>query len=275
MTPGGAPETALALDLDRVLAVADAEFTEFERRFPEQQLSSLQEDRAMAIALISRFIPEALNPVFLARMIRLLDRARQLDSWTGSLWFQCLPIQAAVFSLTNLPEHARTLVQNLDHGNSSLRLWVMEVLALIVPELSLDDPELERRAVSNFESMHFHCEHGALLVLVARGDADRKRALLDRLRSIDRMNEGPRQVLDDISKHGWARNSTFPEVYVQFIGYLMTRLVSSPPDFAHQAHSETPLFDDKRRTVPAALVLERIRAHPLLHEIVTVFPHAS
>ena len=163
------------IDIDRVRSLFDEELARARHDLSGAWGREREDARTSALAWVARFAPEALSPRFRTDLERLVRELRARESFRTDLWVRCLPLDVALFCLTDDPKWLEVPRLNVDHWTSGLRPWELESLALVADRVAFDDPELQARTEHNIEINQMFCDWCVILLAVARGSAERKR----------------------------------------------------------------------------------------------------
>jgi|GEM_PF-3073633 len=270
------------IDIGRLRSLFDEALTQLRRDLVGPWNGEREDIRASALAWATRFVPEGLSPRFRVDLERLVGELRVRSRFRVDFWDRCLPLDVALFSLTNDRKWLEVALCNVDHHNSGLRLWVLECLALVADLVDFEASELLARTERNVEINQMFCDWNVVLLAAAHGSADRKRELFNSWRA--KFAESPLfsvgSLLDDLSR-GSSVNNPFLSYFLRIHQYILLRLAATVTEPAQLSLPITDDFAPERTGRPphglakwqlglggdiltGDLVWRRLREHPLM-----------
>lgn len=172
---------------------------------------------------------------------------------------QLLPLEMAQYGLTREEAWLNSHKRNLAYGGSSLRYYVMQSLALAVPDLRFDDQQLQDAIKHGLSIPYFGAELGAAMLVSCKGERERKIALLSEWHQRFKLNRP--DILKDLSEGRSVENWFFLSCFFGIQAYGMHRLCSRRASFASGSQTSF-LF--------VGSLLEQVDKHPLMQSCIQI-----
>jgi hypothetical protein len=169
----------MAIDWGRLEAVLTEALVDFRAGVDARTVSRRQELRSLMILWFASFLPEAFTSRFEKSLRAAVVDLRARSDYPTNVWYQVVPLEAALFAVTDERTWVLSAVANLNHHDSSLRSFVNEGLAFVVDRLSFQDAELRSRVEQNIRFHQGGCEDTFLMLLSARGEPTEKREVVE------------------------------------------------------------------------------------------------
>jgi hypothetical protein len=170
----------------------------------EATLSHRQELRGGLIAWLCYFLPEMVSPT---TQKLLLDAYEDNRTSYFETWYQLLPLEMAMFGLSRDEAWLNNHKRNLSYGGSMLRYYVMQSLALAVPDLYFDDPQMYDAIRYGLSIPYFEAEMGAAMLAMCKGDSGHKKKTLAEWHGAYFLNRP--EILKNLSEGTFAENWFF------------------------------------------------------------------
>jgi hypothetical protein len=217
----------------------EGELRAFMQNFGKGDLSEREHLHSLFISWVSVFIPEAVPPVFRQELKQFVNSIRLRQDFLYNSWWRVLPLNVALFSLEGDYMWLDMHRLNIDHHKSSLRLMLLESLALVSDQLDLHDGELQVRIAHNLKVVHGHCDWCVLLLLTAQGSPQAKKDLLKVwIQDYGKhLNRGEKVVLEQLLK-GEPVSNPFLSQFLWIQQYVCLRMAEARPENPAQM----PLF---------------------------------
>ncbi len=153
--------------------------------------SGLEELDASAsfVAWVAYVVPGAVGKHLRQALDDTRLHSRRCSDFRTNGWHKMLPLDTALFAITNDPSYLDLVLANLSHRKYFFRRHVANVLALVAPQLVFD-PELFDRAMRENVDQGHPLHETALLSAVAWGSAEEKQRWLGGWCSVARMRQG-------------------------------------------------------------------------------------
>lgn len=195
------------------------EIRAFVQHLSEDTLSHEQELRGGLIAWLCYFLPELVT----RETSKLLEHSHEANQTAYfERWYQLLPLEMALFGLTRDHRWLKVHKRNLAYGGSGLRYYVMQSLALAVPDLSFDDEEVFDPIKRGLSIPYFGAEFGAAMLAMCRGETRRKKEVLAEWH--DRFFLNRPDVLKNLSEGKQVENWFFLSPFFRIQTYTIHRL---------------------------------------------------
>jgi len=179
------------IDYTRVENLVYEELNLFVAEYEIQPIPVVQEMRAFFIAWIAVFFPEVISKDFTEILTKRITDYRSDSDFNTKGWIRLIPLDVALFAITDNSDWLDVCITNIDHHSSVNRELVLESLSLIANKLSFHDRELLRRTENNLRNQHGLCDWGVILLVAAKGNSDEKLRLV-------------RQWRDEFGEESWA-----------------------------------------------------------------------
>lgn len=255
------------IDSARLERLLIAELHEFQRNFEVRPISEEQELRGVFIAWLAAFVPEVISKVSANELENVASGFRSRGDYRTSGWYRSLPLEIALFALTDDYWWLKLGVWNIDHGTSSLRELVVYSLALVADRLDFHDSELHKRIAYNLEVQHFYCDECIIILAVANGSTEAKRALFKDWHA--RFGEAPfgGDVLSKLMKGDLVPNP-FLAHFLRVAQYVCLRLAEKRSETPDQIITAAPAVQgrlpiDEPEEPLGRRMWRRMISHPL------------
>jgi hypothetical protein len=246
------------LDASRLNAIFQCELASFLENLPEYNLSETSEASGDLISWLSVFAPEAINEESKSKLHEIIYKLKSRSTYKLVGWFQELPLKIALYGIDRDYAHLGSHIENLSYGESGLRWYIMDSLALVAGELSIRDERLRWAAARNLEKVHGGCELCAAMVLMTTGPKEFKLECLQEWLGRYKINQWERDYLQKLAA-GESLPNYFVHRFFRQQTYLLDRFCRANSVGPDQGEVTT-LFDMR----PMVQILERIRSHPLM-----------
>lgn len=250
--------------------------------YEEPCFSLSQQLRTFAIEWLAVFVPWRVSSETAALIEGTVEVIRARKEYMWSDWHRSLPLDLALFALTNEHYWLEPARANVDHHNSTLRLAALESLALVADSLDFRDDELQGRVKRGLRAGYFYSELGLLILAAAQGPLEEKRELFRTWQALN-STFGRRMLADLVS--GTPVQNEFSEHIAWVTTYTLLRLgqvhalrqdgpltlpllpSSDPADMETRLYTST-LFKDV--AWPSWLLARIVSRHPLAAATVTL-----
>lgn len=250
------PVPSWQYDASAVNQLLTEEIHEFVRHLSEPTLSYDQELRGGLIAWLCYFLPELVTQ---QTSKLLLDSYEANRTSYFERWYQLLPLEMAMFGLTREQGWLNGHKQNLAYGGSLLRYYVMQSLALAVPDLQFDDEGLREPIKRGLSIPYFEAEWGAAMLAMCKGESGAKRAALRRWHGTYFLNRA--YLLKSLSEGKPIENWFFLRPFFRIQTYAIHRLCS-------------PRLNPMMASSPACLFVgsltEQVEKHPMMQSFLEI-----
>lgn len=241
-------------------------FVEHIYAHPAPQLQYL---RSGLIAWISVFYPEAITKEQKKKIVNTVRNLQSQHTYDQSLWYRLPFLEISAYVQTQDIGFLKTIISNIDHYSSQLRLILHTPLALVAPSLNFNMPGLHQGIVSNFSRAHFYNDNLLCILCALSNDAVSKLAAVERL--LDRHDLSPqdKSSLQKLMKEKSIENSIIFDDLSEISRYTLCRILSfkvsvdTKPD-------QTDLFSMSPIIAPVSIFWERMQQHPLLNSLVHI-----
>jgi len=164
----------LDIDVESIRSLFDEELARARHDLSGAWGREREDVRTSALAWAARFAPEALSPRLRTDLERLVRDLRTRKRFRADFWDRCLPLDVALFYMTNDPNWVEVPRLHVDHHNSQFRVRVLESLALVADRLDFNDSDLLARTEHNIAINQMFSEWCVILLAAARGSVERK-----------------------------------------------------------------------------------------------------
>ncbi len=243
-------------DASIVNQLLSEELCEFVHHLAEPTLSHEQELRGGLIAWLCYFLPELVTHQT-SKLLRDCYDTNRTSYFER--WYQLLPLEMAMFGLTRDHVWLNGHKQNLAYGGSSLRYYVMQSLALAVPDLSFGDDEVFERIKHGLSIPYFGAEFGAAMLVMCKGDADHKKAVLAQWHDSFFLNRP--DILKNLSEGKQVENWFFLGPFFKIQTYAIHRLCSPR---VNPALAGSPAF------LFVGSLTEQVEKHPMMKSFLEI-----
>jgi hypothetical protein len=237
-------------------ALLEEEIRAFTADLSQPTLSREQELRGGLISWLCYFVPELVSP----ENLKLLRDSHETNCTAYfERWYQLLPLEMALFGLTRDHAWLNNHKRNLAYGGSSLRYYVMQSLALAVPDLRFDDYELVDPIRQGLSIPYFGAEEGAAMLAMCKGPAHSKKAVLKEWHDAFRLNRP--DILKELSEGKQVENWFF-------LGHFFTRQT-----YAIHRLCNRRLSQSSRNSPPFLFVgslIEQLDQHPMMQRFLKI-----
>jgi hypothetical protein len=215
------PIPASEYDSALVNALLEEEIRSFALELSEYTLSKEQELRGGLIAWFCYFVPELVS----SQTAKLLQDTHETNRTAYfERWYQLLPLEMALFGLTREEAWLHNHKKNLAYGGSLLRYYVMQSLALAVPELQFEDSQISEPIARGLSIPYFGAEEGAAMLAMCKGAAHSKKAVLKEWHDTFHLNKP--DILKNLSEGKQVENWFFLGHFFTVQTYVIHRLCS-------------------------------------------------
>jgi hypothetical protein len=145
------------------------------------------------------------------------------------------------------------------HGGSNLRYYVMQSLALAVPDLSFYDDEVFDPIKRGLSIPYFGAEFGAAMLAMCKGKASEKKAVLAEWHGSLFLNRP--DILKNLSEGKHVENWFFLGPFFRIQTYAIHRLCS-PRLYSALASSPAFLF--------VGSLIEQVEKHPMMQNFLEI-----
>ncbi len=232
------------------------EIREFVEHLSEPTLSHEQELRGGLIASLCYFLPELVTQQT-SKLLHDCFEANRTSYFER--WYQLLPLEMAMFGLTRDHVWLNNHKRNLAYGGSLLRYYVMQSLALAVPDLHFDDEAISEPIRRGLSIPYFEAEWGAAMLAMCKGEGKRKKSLLAEWHQSYWLNRP--EILKDLSEGKSVANWFFLEPFFKIQSYALHRVLASR---SLPETSKSPEF------LFVGSLIDQIDKHPLMHTLIEV-----
>jgi hypothetical protein len=244
------PIPASEYDSSLLNALLAEEIEAFVPELSEYSLSKQQELRGGLISWFCYFVPELVNP----ETAKLLRDTHETNRTTYfERWYQLLPLEMALFGLTREESWLNNHKKNLAYGGSLVRYYVMQSLALAVPELYFDDPYISDPIRHGLSIPYFGAEEGAAMLAMCKGATSSKKAVLREWHDSFRLNRP--DILSDLAEGKQVENWFFLSHFFTVQTYVIHRLCGRKPSAPSGAR---PSF------FFVGSLMEQVEKHPMM-----------
>lgn len=235
------------------------EIRDFAKHLSEPTLSHEQELRGGLIAWLCYFLPELVTQQTSKLIVDYYEANR---TSYFERWYQPLPLEMAMFGLTRNQGWLTCHKRNLAYGGSNLRYYVMQSLALAVPDLRFDDEEVFDPIKRGLMVPYFGAEFGAAMLAMCKGEASRKKAVLAEWHASLFLNRP--DILKDLSEGKQVENWFFLAPFFRVQTYAIHRLCSVRL-LSTQVSSPEFLF--------VGSLLPQVENHPMMQAFLGITEH--
>ena len=237
-------------------ALLEEEIRAFVAVLSEPTLSQEQELRGGLISWLCYFVPELISP----ENSKLLRHSCEINRTAYfERWYQVLPLEMALFGLTRNEAWLNNHKRNLAYGGSMLRYYVMQSLALAVPDLHFDDYEVNDPIKRGLSITYFGAEEGAAMLAMCKGRAADKKAVLAEWHETFRLNKP--EILEDLSHGKHVENWFFLGHFFGIQSYAIHRLCN---------RRASPISKDSPSFLFVGSLIEQIGKHPMMQSLLKI-----
>lgn len=212
------------IDADLVQVLIRDELAGLWSDYERPGFSVAQQLRTFALEWLAVFLPQRIGPSGAALIEATAQAIRARDDYRWSGWHRALPLDLALFALTDEQDWLVEARANVDHDNATLREAAMNSLALVADRLEFRDPELQWRVERNLRDHHLCSELGILLLAAAHGEIEEKRDLFSDWLAID--NAFSRETLEGLVA-GTSVYNPFSEHLARITQYAVARMAQA------------------------------------------------
>lgn len=195
------------LDLNRFRRLLEEEFNRFRHDFEIRPITEAQDLRALLIAWVAVFLPEAVTDDLINKVKDFLTNIRERKDFLYEGWYSVIDLDIALFAATNQSSWLYNHRYNFDHHNSTIREFLTRSLALVADRISFDDEELLNRTARNLSYRHSYSEYCLIILAVSKGDVNNKVKQFTQWISNNALNEKIRYLLKQLSMGDFVTNS--------------------------------------------------------------------
>ncbi len=256
-----AQESYATSRLDRLFI---AELRAFHSNFDVAPVPVEQELRAGAIGWIATFAPKAISLRGKEELRKVSTAARDRADFRHFGWYRVPYLDVAQYSLDGDNSNLSTVIDNIDHHNSSLRSSLHGPLALIAPRLSLDDNNLSGRMESCFKSSSMYNDSLMCIFVALNDNQERKLALIRKWRTMNSLSPQDIKLLDLILTGGLISNALIADGFSAVLRYIFCRFLDPEVSKALPGQQLDLLPDSEE-----CPVWQEMAAHPLVGSLVS------
>lgn len=221
---------AFEIDYSRIEGTLYEELNLFIANYQIQPMPVVQEMRAFFIAWVTVFFPEVISKDFTEKLKTFIEDHRTDSNFQTNGWLRLLPLDVALFAITENTDCLDVCIANIDHHRSVFRDYVMESLSLVADRLSFNDPELQYRTKSNIKKRQSIDYEELILLIATKGSKDEKLHLVQEWQEEFRKEPWSNEVLESILICASIPNSYFfPNFHKRQI-YILLRLFCKVPE---------------------------------------------
>lgn len=237
-----AQESYATSRLDRLFI---AELRAFHSNFDVAPVPVEQELRAGAIGWIATFAPKAISPHGKEELRRVSTAARDRMDFKHFGWYRVPYLDVAQYSLDGDISSLSTMIDNIDHHDSSLRSSLHGPLALIAPRLSLDDNNLSGCIESCLSSGYMYNDSLMCIFAALNDDHERKLTLARKWRMMTSLNPQDIKTLDLVLAGELISNALIADEFSEVLRYIFCRLLDPDvPDALPGQQLDLPLSSE-------------------------------
>jgi hypothetical protein len=258
------------LDTGLVHRLLYSEFNRFPEDFERKARGDAQGFRSLCILWWAAFAPELVPPALVDEMLGFVGRLVKSDDRRTFGWSETIPITAALACIFRDGNFVYDAVRNLATGASWLRDQIAVEIAVAMPWVPSDMPELLEAVRYNFQEWHFGSGDALALYAASRGTkVDKTKQIAEWCSAVE--PEAPDyDMLVRLRDRGSAPNPLAgPMLRIQ--RYVILRLAAATRERPVQL---TGLFRDAaqglERIVWGGDVWKRVDEHPLTGAWVSV-----
>jgi|DewCreStandDraft_4_1066084.scaffolds.fasta_scaffold47282_4 hypothetical protein len=245
------------LESDRLRYLLEEEWTDFSREFGVHPIPEHQDLRAFFIAWLGVFLPELYDDSLVSELEKWTDNIHRRDDYKYYGWYAVLPIEIALFVLSDNDDYwLRSHYNNIDHGKSSLRLFVLKSLALVADRIDFRNYELLARIEHNLAVRHNWSDYAVVIAATAKGISEEKKNIFQNWLERYSHNDDEKNTIECLIKFGYAANP-FLSHFLWIQQYITIKLSSIPRNIMSQ---QRHLFQNKMMVD----MWDRMQKHPLM-----------
>lgn len=276
----------IPIDQGRLARVLRSEFEFWVHYFGKRPVTRAQELRAFFVQWFAAFAPECFEHPFVKEISTFATEMRQQENYNARYWYEALPIENALYALTLDDFWISTSRVNLNHHNSSLRMFVLESLLLVVDKLRFDAPHFLACVTDNLKSWHVDSDESVLFLTMVQGSPKAKKSQIKQWLDEVKMSPHDRDKLLALSNGEFISNP-FLHYVTKFACYVLLRLASEETRL--QQLTLFPEFPDKKITTdvderqlnlpnvpvdtepdPGTVIWERMNGHPVFQSYIHI-----
>lgn len=156
------------------------EYNHFQEDFERRARGDVQGFRSLCILWWSAFAPELVPPLLVDEMLAFVRRLAKSSERRTFGWSESIPITAALTCIFRDAGFVHDALRNLATGASWLRDQIAVELALAIPWVPSDTPELVEAIRHDFQEWHFGSGDALALYAASRGTkADKMRQITE------------------------------------------------------------------------------------------------
>jgi len=271
------------LDMRSVEGLVLHELANFSADFEQTPFPRLQYHRSGAIAWLATFSPESFTGRLRGKILEVFLKYRSREDYRTFAWWRLLYLESAMFALTEDRSWLQTMINNIDHDNSTVRSCVHGPLGLIAPKLTLNEYNLLSRMKKNLENGNLYNESMICIYCAIKGTRDEKISLAKEWKIT---REFSSELIEKIGNKRTISNAFISDDYSEICRYLICmilkeRMLSRPavvdqgdlfrgnsgaPRIAGgQFVEQKDFFQNKTKIARIEDIWSRMRVHPLIH----------
>ena len=264
------------INQEKLPKILKSEFKLWVHNFGQRPIPEAQDLRAFFIQWFAVFAPECFEQSLVKEISTFAYETKQHLDFRRSKWYELLPIEIALYALSSDSSWINIARANLNHHNSSLRMFTLKSLLLVVDKLHFHDPYMLAPVTDNLETWHMGSGDTVLFLSMAQGDSEAKRTQIKQWLDQVNMSSQDRETLQALA-HGDYVPNPFLHYVVRFTCYISLRLAS------HEALLQSILFpkmpEEQNSTIPDELQLklpiilesiiwQRMNDHPIFQPFI-------
>jgi hypothetical protein len=256
-----------AVDAQRIDQLFQWQLEEFERHFEDHPIPKEQDLRAGAVAWVAVFAPELVSKASRAHLHRTRQAAYQFPDFAYHGWYRVAYLDVATFALTGERGLLDTVIDNLDHHSSQLRVGLHAPLALVADRLSWADERLLQRIASSLQKSHFYNDSLLCLYCAVRGSTREKAAVLLTLRGELNLAPQDRETVNKLLKGDYLNNTAVSEE-IQGVGLWLLHLLSMAALSVRIDGVQPDPVEARANSLTVGDFWRRMTIHPLLKPLI-------
>ena len=271
------------INQERLTRILKSEFELWIHNFDQRPIPEAQDLRAFFIQWFAVFAPECFEQSLVKEISVFACETKQHVDFMRSKWYELLPIEIALYAFSSDLSWINIVRANLNHHNSTLRMFVLKTLLLVVEKLHFEDPYLLAPVTDNLETWHMGSGDTVLFLSMAQGDSETKHIQIKRW--LDQVNMSPqdREKLQALSNGEFVPNPFLHHV-TQFTCYILLRLASQEtplqpslfpeipekqiPTISDELQLKLPIVTTENPSDLGSIIWQRMNDHPIFQPFI-------
>jgi len=200
--------------------------SDFKKQFNEHPVPYIQDLRSLSIAWLCTYCGELVSKNNCKSIINFVDKVLDSEDYVTVGWSRIPALLSASYIITKKIHYLKILQRDITCGQSMNRLFVIESLSLISPDINFDE-DFKSYVEYNIKHNNSFADECIILLLSSKGSlSQKKKWVKSQIKLYE--NNNSLDLLKELDQGKFVRRYHFKEIFSDIQEYILFNIFTYP-----------------------------------------------